>query len=400
MFAKLRTKHNSLFMEHRSSNIWFAACKSCRSKKLKCTGEPSGCRRCILAQDQCDYTKSTPRKQGKSTISKCPPPRASVRRIPNSPPLSIDATETDSTPNTSNQMDTEKVSGQITNAISEVDVEEIACHNGTSAVTRTSTLEPWDMDVLSSLSDDFGFGNSYSDTALESENDLNETCAGNNVLPDSFNPPQYQSLPDLRSESASTPSSQPTHTQSTPSWGSTSPSMLSTPILDKLHHLTEPNPCNCTSTALSLLEALVLDDYENGTASISQMLHSRKMALQTCSNLLDCLSCTRSSQFLMLMIQICEKATQSYNKNLVDQGAKNSAMCKLTLDGYDASFEEKSIIYHSLIAFQLENWKGLLGRLLHQCKVLSLSGHGISIQKLEKGASMQILSLRSSNGYN
>ncbi|KAI2628697.1 hypothetical protein GGR54DRAFT_358513 [Hypoxylon sp. NC1633] len=40
------------------------ACKSCREKKLKCTGEPAGCKRCKSVNGTCEYPSPTEDKRG------------------------------------------------------------------------------------------------------------------------------------------------------------------------------------------------------------------------------------------------------------------------------------------------------------------------------------------------
>ncbi|KAI1380482.1 hypothetical protein F4677DRAFT_261244 [Hypoxylon crocopeplum] len=50
------------------------ACKSCREKKLKCTGEPGGCKRCKSVNASCEYPSPTEDKRGnRSRRSTLPP---------------------------------------------------------------------------------------------------------------------------------------------------------------------------------------------------------------------------------------------------------------------------------------------------------------------------------------
>ncbi|KAM0251704.1 hypothetical protein ACHAQJ_008025 [Trichoderma viride] len=43
------------------------ACNNCHDKKLKCSGEKSGCERCIAGQLRCEYTRSSSRRGGRKS---------------------------------------------------------------------------------------------------------------------------------------------------------------------------------------------------------------------------------------------------------------------------------------------------------------------------------------------
>jgi hypothetical protein len=185
---------------------------------------------------------------------------------------------------------------------------------------------------------------------------------------------------------------------------SLSSSLSQTPITPMSNHMDDSlftmngsNMCQCISTAVSLLEVLALDDCDTGSLSISQLLRSRRRALKTCGDLLNCFSCSQTSRFLMLMIQICEKAVQSYINMANDRGSRGQPMEDLTFNGYDASSEEKTLVFGSLTSYQLEQWKTLLSRLLDQCRLLGLIRHGAMVQDLDRAVRMQIIGLRISN---
>ncbi|KAH6608217.1 hypothetical protein Trco_004530 [Trichoderma cornu-damae] len=43
------------------------ACNNCHAKKLKCSGEKSGCERCVAGQLFCEYTRSSSRRGGRKS---------------------------------------------------------------------------------------------------------------------------------------------------------------------------------------------------------------------------------------------------------------------------------------------------------------------------------------------
>jgi len=76
------------------------------------------------------------------------------------------------------------------------------------------------------------------------------------------------------------------------------------------------NPCQCTTQALSLLEAIVHHDTLGTLASVPTDLSLNKRALVRCEKLLDCDQCSSNSSFVTLLILLCQQIITSY-KNII-----------------------------------------------------------------------------------
>ncbi|KAI0448955.1 hypothetical protein F5B21DRAFT_495962 [Xylaria acuta] len=80
-----------------------SACKTCRERKLKCTGEATGCKRCKFSNAQCEYPRPTEDKRG-SKSRRTQGPTVAVGREP--PPVAPSAQGQSSRSN--NQQSAEK----------------------------------------------------------------------------------------------------------------------------------------------------------------------------------------------------------------------------------------------------------------------------------------------------
>ncbi len=156
--------------------------------------------------------------------------------------------------------------------------------------------------------------------------------------------------------------------------------------------------CLCQQRALSLLETLALEAHSSKTYTISDTLQSKKETLQQCALILDCNSCNRVSTFIILLIQICQKAIDSYVKlaralrdfkqQLQNLTALNAV--SLVLGGYDVTSEEEACVLSSLTSLQLGKWKLFLGRLSKQCESVELKAHLALATDSEREVQMQI----------
>src|SRR6186713_3068790 len=69
--------------------------------------------------------------------------------------------------------------------------------------------------------------------------------------------------------------------------------------------------CLCQPTAISLFEVAIPEPYGPEPRSVSVALQSKKNALKTCLEVLDCHLCEKGSAFLLLLVQICQKFADS-----------------------------------------------------------------------------------------
>jgi hypothetical protein len=278
---------------------------------------------------------------------------------------------------------------------------------GSAGVTHP-THELWNAELFSGFDDDVVFGNDTLDAFLETSSDINEPLSIEGFCMEDLQSGQFPTAIDVESELAC-PSVPPQINLRVPPTSSPLPprqAQLDTRDADVLHLQLQPDEteatpktthCQCMSIAVSLLEALALDQYDTGSISIGQVLRRRKRALTTCNTLLDCQVCSKASPFLMLMIQICEKAVQSYTKLADQPSSPVSTADELSFGEYDASSEEMSLVFGSLAAFHLEKWKRLLGQLSHRCKLLGLMRHMTMAVDLDRCVRMQIVGFRMSD---
>ncbi|KAF2492613.1 hypothetical protein BU16DRAFT_563924 [Lophium mytilinum] len=186
--------------------------------------------------------------------------------------------------------------------------------------------------------------------------------------------------------------------------------------------------CSCVSTALTLLEELAVDGHDTGTQSTSQRLGFKRRCLLTCATLLGCSECSKIPRFLMLLIQICQKAVDSYvvlakilqegkslhghltglsypesfqqvpvsktapypMYNAQDVSPTHGAGPSMSLGEYDVTSEEEMCVFTSLATMQLAKWKGFLGQLSERCASLGLKSHMAMGVQLERRVQMQM----------
>lgn len=284
-----------------------------------------------------------------------------------------------------------------------------ASPDNTSGICST-TIDPsnphiWSLESYGGIAQNLEFSNTDFGALLEDRNILHATLEADDFFSEPFQSAQY---PDYESRRLEVGEAYIRH----PHDGKTSscPSPL-TPIsmqreqvdstlrlsparLDKAEVATESGgTCRCTSTAVELMETLTLDDFDQESSSISPILQGRKHALRTCYDLFNCHSCGTSSKFLMLVIHICEKAVQSYNK-LTEGLGKQATARELSFGVYELSSEEESRVSSTLIVFQLENWKMLLGRLAERCRDLGLFKHMRMVLEVDEVVQKQVLKFR------
>ncbi|KAL8724113.1 MAG: hypothetical protein Q9166_008125 [cf. Caloplaca sp. 2 TL-2023] len=72
--------------------------------------------------------------------------------------------------------------------------------------------------------------------------------------------------------------------------------------------------CRCMSTALDILEVLEIKNSKISLEAIDGILSFKKRALNQCNVMLECQGCNSHSQFMMLLVVICDKMVASFER--------------------------------------------------------------------------------------
>lgn len=85
----------------------------------------------------------------------------------------------------------------------------------------------------------------------------------------------------------------------------------------ELNGRTTRTACNCLNLAVSLLESISIQDVQTNLQSVPQRIRQNKSALLQCRALHACLFCSKKSEFVMLLILLCQKIIISYQHIVV-----------------------------------------------------------------------------------
>ncbi|KAI3327858.1 hypothetical protein HD806DRAFT_337694 [Xylariaceae sp. AK1471] len=277
MFCTL--KHNSLsdesytfetttppFSRKREGRLAKIACTNCRISKLKCSGEPHGCQRCLTKKIDCRYP-SPPRgnhKKAKTSVSTPVPTPPETPPFQSRPPSAyVDAAADDG----------------FNTVISNQD-------------TTYSTLDDLDLGLGGFEASDF--------TTPESINIL--LSDGEYMDPSDAMRPWHQPF-TFETDSVKSPwNGTPEREDITFSTGSkTSPAASSLGTSD--------SSCSCFFQAVSTYEAIELAVWGRKElwSNADDILRYQKKALMECEELLECRRCSTQSAYTMLLLSMCSR---------------------------------------------------------------------------------------------
>ncbi|KAI8634288.1 hypothetical protein F5Y19DRAFT_207647 [Xylariaceae sp. FL1651] len=245
------------FSRKREGRLAKIACTNCRISKLKCSGEPHSCQRCLTKKIECRYPS---------------PPRGNSNRKPQTPP------ETPQTRPPSAPIDTTADDDFIT----------VASNQET---TYSSTLDDLDLGLGFEVSD---FTTPESISRLLSDGEYLDPS-------DTMRPWQQQSFTfasDIKSPWNSTPEREDIAF----SMGSkTSPTVSSQSASE--------SSCSCFFQAVSTHEAIevALWGQRELWSNADDILQYQKKALMECEGLLECRRCCAQSAYTMLLLSMCSK---------------------------------------------------------------------------------------------
>lgn len=199
------------------------------------------------------------------------------------------------------------------------------------------------------------------------------------------------------------------HPESTTLHVRRAPPTPSEPLINQL--------CACVSSALTLLEALEMEDYSASSRSIAHVLQLRKQTLLRCVELISCETCTATSNFIILVILLCRKVVGSYERvvrilreqldrdrqaqtlgfgrchapqqhEVTDESGEGGLA--IFLRNYEMDSAEELCVFSGLIAMQLGKWRILIGQLKNRCLSLDLAMHSAMVAAVEKRVQIQL----------
>ncbi|KAL8661266.1 MAG: hypothetical protein Q9202_005750 [Teloschistes flavicans] len=141
-----------------------------------------------------------------------------------------------------------------------------------------------------------------------------------------------------------------------------------------IHHTASgASSCRCMSTALDILEVLEIKNSKMSYEAIDGILSFKKRALNQCNVMLECQGCNSHSQFMMLLVVICDKMVASFERlslscrevhqQIAEVGDMKKAEGFTIVDGkslfvgeYEVDLdEERCYLVRQLVMLQLRN---------------------------------------------
>lgn len=156
--------------------------------------------------------------------------------------------------------------------------------------------------------------------------------------------------------------------------------------------------CQCTQTALSILEALETDNNQYNHSTFDHILGLKKKAISQCSLSLACPRCSAASTFVVLLIVVSEKILTSFEawstryqgrklEALSDSSRTQSKICRLhetetvTLGVYEVdSDHERCSLLRSLAMVQVRRFYRLLNGLQRVAATQNWRTHQASLE--------------------
>ncbi|KAI0485601.1 hypothetical protein F4859DRAFT_511797 [Xylaria cf. heliscus] len=293
MFCTL--KHNSLsdesytfetttppFSRKREGRLAKIACTNCRISKLKCSGEPNGCQRCLSKKIDCRYPspprgnshkKSQSQSQSRSQSQSQARASAPVPTPPETPqfqahlkpePVPVDTTADD----------------EFMTVISSQDT------------TFNNTLDDLDLNLGGFEVSDFTTPESIPGLLSDAEY----------MDPSDAMRPWHQPFTFTSDDIKSPWNGSPEREDAVFSTGSKPSTVASSPD-------TCDSNCSCFSQAVSTYEAIEVAVWGQNELwrNADDMLQYQKKALIECEELLECRRCTAQSAYTMLLLSMCRR---------------------------------------------------------------------------------------------
>lgn len=88
----------------------------------------------------------------------------------------------------------------------------------------------------------------------------------------------------------------------------------------------KPEVCTCFAQAVSTFECIevqLIGGFRHGSTSTDRILQHQKMALARCKGLLNCRECCSQSEFIILIISMCDRMMSSLQRVLPGSGQRS-----------------------------------------------------------------------------
>lgn len=370
MFATLRCRENSFSVERAGPTLLRFTCNNCRSKKLRCSGEQTGCQRCTAGQISCEYTEALYKKRERqrqigSTSSTNDSIAGRVQHNPTQQPVSYIGTNAyDNTASkdlasppsgldsgqllsfTGNNLDVPNTTFEISKSA----VDDFLTFNPRASLSSRpdsvqttdetggiwqpsrgvspSYLAPIYNNTLCLDNSGFGFeDDSLSAAEFGSQSEFQNprpslpTSTAFNSQHDAF-PEILQSSDQIQSSINGYQDSDAVGTSKTGfDYGKTIPQVQAATFIVPDSERPPINPstsnetsCQCVLIALNLLEKLQTEDHQSNSDTVDHVLKLSKHALTKCLMLSKCQACMNTSRFTMLLISLCRVVVSSWEK--------------------------------------------------------------------------------------
>lgn len=425
MFATLRCTQDSFSVERAGPVNLRLACNNCRSKKvrmetfscvflerayrpstshgsfaqllrvqMRCSGDQTGCQRCVARQLVCEYTEALYRKNAKRQRTTSEPSTADstserVREAPTEQPAPVTGQII-----YGDSLHTEPRFWEVSISSSQPNGQLGSSYNGWSTTDAFSasdgalgkfsgpSFRP-DPDLAPCVNAMDHIWNSITDThggCLGTEWDH---VGGFEVLPELTVPDYLEADGSTLREPVIIPESEAVRQEKLPH---TPSGTLDTPGSSKPFP-TKDTPstqsCQCILTALNLLELLQTEDYRTDAGTVDNVLQRNKDGLAQCLELATCKACMNISSFTLLLINVCQVAVASFEKALsaieTQQPATNGSRAvdhdpedtpfpthqqtrrpSSFMGLYEINTLERVCVFGALASLHLDNWNTFL----------------------------------------
>lgn len=160
------------------------------------------------------------------------------------------------------------------------------------------------------------------------------------------------------------------------------------------------SPCQCTHTALRVLETLQISNCKLAPSAFDRILCLKKQAIEKCTSITDCPNCLAVSPMVTLLIVICEKLVVSfeswsnrYNEKILARPQENAdgdvgreriqQIGILALGVYQVDVEEeKCSLLRALAMVQLRRLTHILSKLTNVARYQGWAGHRTILNSL------------------
>lgn len=276
------------FSRKREGRLAKIACTNCRISKLKCSGEPNGCQRCLAKKIDCRYP-SPPRGNSHKKLQARAQAKAQAQTQTQTYSQSQTRAPVPTPPETPQFQSHSRLSSASVDTPTDDDFTTVVSNQET---TYSSTLDDLDLGLGGFEVSDF--------TTPESIPGL--LTDGEYMDPADVMRPWQQSFTFAADGIESPWAGSPEREDAVFSTDSKTTTEASSPV-------TSDPGCSCFSQAASTHEAIEVAVWGQNELwrNADDMLRHQKKALMECEELLGCRRCTAQSAYMMLLLSMCRR---------------------------------------------------------------------------------------------